>query len=158
MNNTLLSYHGNITPEYIDGVIQSVNTFDEKPALLRKICFLIVESLQNVVHHSDKDSNGDTKSYFELIKNEDSYTIKTGNLISKEKTEELEKRMDCVLSSTDEEIKEKILNRLQNSEFSEKGGAGIGLLSIKKRTSEGMSYNIEVFEGDYNFIHFEIKI
>jgi hypothetical protein len=158
MNNTLLSYHGNITPEYIDGVIQSVNTFDEKPALIRKICFLIVESLQNVVHHSDKDSNGDTKSYFELIKNEDSYTIKTGNLISKEKTEELEKRMDCVLSSTDEEIKEKILNRLQNSEFSEKGGAGIGLLSIKKRTSEGMSYNIEVFEGDYNFIHFEIKI
>ena len=158
MNNTLLSYHGNITPEYIDGVIQSVNTFDEKPALIRKICFLIVELLQNVVHHSDKDENGDTKSYFELIKNEDSYTIKTGNLISKEKTEELEKRMDCVLSSTDEEIKEKILNRLQNSEFSEKGGAGIGLLSIKKRTSEGMSYNIEVFEGDYNFIHFEIKI
>lgn len=158
MNNTLLSHYGNITPEYIDGVIEVVNSFDEKPALIRKISFLIVESLQNVVHHSDKDSNGDTKSYFELIKNEDSYTIKTGNLISKEKTEDLEKRMDCVLSSTDEEIKEKILNRLQNSEFSEKGGAGIGLLSIKKRTSDGMSYNIEVFEGDYNFIHFEIKI
>ena len=158
MNNTLLSHYGNITPEYIDGVIEVVNSFDEKPALIRKISFLIVESLQNVVHHSDKDSNGDTKSYFELIKNEDSYMIKTGNLISKEKTEDLEKRMDCVLSSTDEEIKEKILNRLQNSEFSEKGGAGIGLLSIKKRTSEGMSYNIEVFEGDYNFIHFEIKI
>jgi hypothetical protein len=158
MNNTLLSHYGNITPEYIDGVIEVVNSFDEKPALIRKISFLIVESLQNVVHHSDNDSNGDTKSYFELIKNEDSYTIKTGNLISKEKTEDLEKRMDCVLSSTDEEIKEKILNRLQNSEFSEKGGAGIGLLSIKKRTSEGMSYHIEVFEGDYNFIHFEIKI
>ena len=158
MNNTLLSHYGNITPEYIDGVIEVVNSFDEKPALIRKISFLIVESLQNVVHHSDKYSNGDTKSYFELIKNEDSYTIKTGNLISKEKTEDLEKRMDCVLSSTDEEIKEKILNRLQNSEFSEKGGAGIGLLSIKKRTSEGMSYNIEVFEGDYNFIHFEIRI
>jgi hypothetical protein len=158
MNNTLLSHYGNITPEYIDGVIEVVNSFDEKPALIRKISFLIVESLQNVVHHSDKDSNGDTKSYFELIKNGESYTIKTGNLISKEKTEDLEKRMDCVLSSTDEEIKEKILNRLQNSEFSEKGGAGIGLLSIKKRTSEGMSYNIEVFEGDYNFIHFEIKI
>ena len=66
--------------------------------------------------------------------------------------------MNCILSSTDEEIKEKILNRLQNSEFSEKGGAGIGLLSIKKRVSQGMSYNIEVFEGEYNFIHFEIKI
>jgi hypothetical protein len=158
MNNTLLSHYGNITPEYIDGVIQSVNTFDEKPALIRKISFLIVESLQNVVHHSDKDLNGDTKSYFELIKNEDSYTIKTGNLISKEKTEELEKRMNCVLSSTDEEIKEKILNRLQNSEFSEKGGAGIGLLSIKRKTNNQYHYHTEKLNETHNLIHFEIII
>ena len=158
MSNTLLSYHGNITPEYIDGVIQSVNTFDEKPALIRKICFLIVESLQNVVHHSDKDSNGDTKSYFELIKNEDSYTIKTGNLISKEKTEELEKRMDCVLKTTDEEAKEKILNKLKDEGFTEKGGAGIGLLSIKRKTHNQYHYHTEELNETHNLIHFEIKI
>jgi Family of unknown function (DUF6272) len=158
MNNTLLSHYGNITPEYIDGVIEVVNSFDEKPSLIRKICFLIVESLQNVVHHSDKDENGDTRAYFELIKNEDSYTIKTGNLISKEKTEELEKRMDCVLKTTDEEAKEKILNKLKDEGFSEKGGAGIGLLSIKRKTNNQYHYHTEELNETHNLIHFEIII
>jgi hypothetical protein len=158
MNNTLLYLSQNFTQEDVDGVVKFIDTIDDKSATIRKISFLTVELLQNIVHHSDKNKKGETFAYYELIKDGENYVIKTGNLITKENTEGLEKRMNCVLSSTDEEVKEKILNRLQNEDFSEKGGAGIGLLSIKKRVSEGMSYNIEVFEGDYNFIHFEIKI
>jgi hypothetical protein len=158
MNNTLLYLSQNFTQEDVDSVVKFIDTIDDKSVTIRKISFLTVELLQNIVHHSDKNKKGETFAYYELIKDGENYVIKTGNLITKENTEGLEKRMNCVLSSTDEEVKEKILNRLQNEDFSEKGGAGIGLLSIKKRVSEGMSYNIEVFEGDYNFIHFEIKI
>lgn len=158
MEKSLLQYSGNITQEYLDGVIDFVSKLDEKPALIRKMSFLIVEALQNVIHHSDKTPNGETFAYFELLKNEDTYTMKTGNLLLKEKTEELEKRLQCVTTSTEEEIKEKIMNKLGDGDFSEKGGAGIGLLSIRKRVKEGMEYNIEYFKDDYNFIHFEIKI
>jgi hypothetical protein len=158
MNNTLLYLSQNFTQEDVDSVVKFIDTIDDKSVTIRKISFLTVELLQNIVHHSDKNKKGETFAYYELIKDGENYVIKTGNLITKENTEGLEKRMNCVLISTDEEVKEKILNRLQNEDFSEKGGAGIGLLSIKKRVSEGMSYNIEVFEGEYNFIHFEIKI
>lgn len=158
MKNSLLYLSQNFTQEDVDDVVKFIDTIDDKSATIRKISFLTVELLQNIVHHSDKNKKGETFAYYELIKDGENYVIKTGNLITKENSEGLEKRMDCVLSSTDEEIKEKILNLLQNEDFSEKGGAGIGLLSIKKRVSEGMSYNIEVFEGEYNFIHFEIKI
>ena len=157
MEKSLLQYSGNITQEYLDGVIDFVSKLDEKPALIRKMSFLIVEALQNVIHHSDKTPNGETFAYFELLKNEDTYTMKTGNLLLKEKTEELEKRLQCVTTSTEEEIKEKILNILEQESFTEKGGAGIGLLAIRKRVKEGMEYNIEYFKDDYNFIHFEIK-
>ncbi len=158
MEKSLLQYSGNITQEYLDGVIEFVSKLEEKPALVRKISFLVVETLQNVIHHSDKTSSGETFAYFELLKGEEGYTIKTGNLLFKEKTEELEKRLQCVTTSTEEEIKEKIMNKLGDGDFSEKGGAGIGLLSIRKRVKEGMEYNIEYFKDDYNFIHFEIKI
>jgi len=158
MKNSLLYLSQNFTQEDVDDVVKFIDTIDDKSATIRKISFLTVELLQNIIHHSDKNKKGETFAYYELIKDGENYVIKTGNLITKENSEGLGKRMDCVLSSTDDEIKEKILNRLQNEDFSEKGGAGIGLLSIKKRVSEGMSYNIEVFEGDYNFIHFEIKI
>jgi hypothetical protein len=158
MKNSLLYLSQNFTQEDVDGVVKFIETIDDKSATIRKISFLTVELLQNIIHHSDKNKKGETFAYYELMKDGENYVIKTGNLITKENTEGLEKRMKCVLSSTDEEVKEKILNRLQNEDFSEKGGTGIGLLSIKKKTGEGMSYNIEVFEGDYNFIHFEIKI
>lgn len=158
MENSLLYHSGNITQEYVDEVVEFVSKLDEKPALIRKISFLIVEVLQNIIHHSDKTPKGETFAYFELLKNGDNYIIKTGNLLLKEKTEELEKRLQCVTTSSEEEIKEKILNKLEQEGFTEKGGAGIGLLSIRKRVNEGMSYNIEYFKENYNFIHFEIKI
>jgi hypothetical protein len=158
MENSLLQYSGNITQEYVDEVIEFVSKLEEKPALIRKISFLIVETLQNVIHHSDKTPSGETFAYFELLKSEEGYEIKTGNLLLKEKTEELDKRLQCVTTSSEEEIKEKIINKLGQEGFTEKGGAGIGLLSIRKRVNEGMSYNIEYFKENYNFIHFEIKI
>jgi len=158
MENSLLYHSGNITQEYVDEVVEFVSKLDEKPALIRKISFLIVEVLQNIIHHSDKTPKGETFAYFELLKNGDNYIIKTGNLLLKEKTEELDKRLQCVTTSSEEQIKEKILNKLEQEGFTEKGGAGIGLLSIRKRVNEGMSYNIEYFKENYNFIHFEIKI
>lgn len=158
MENSLLYHSGNITQEYVDKVVEFVSKLDEKPPLIRKISFLIVEVLQNIIHHSDKTPKGETFAYFELLKNDETYILKTGNLLLKEKTEELEKRLQFVTTSSEEEIKEKIINKLGQEGFTEKGGAGIGLLSIRKRVNEGMLYNIEYFKENYNFIHFEIKI
>jgi hypothetical protein len=158
MENYLLYHSGNITQEYVDEVVEFVSKLDEKPALIRKISFLIVEVLQNIIHHSDKTPKGETFAYFELLKNGDNYIIKTGNLLLKEKTEELEKRLQCVTTSSEEEIKKKIINKLEQEGFTEKGGAGIGLLSIRKKVFDGMNYEIEYFKENYNFIHFEIKI
>ena len=158
MEKSLLYRNQNFTQTDVDEIVTFIETLNEKPTLLRKISFLTVETLQNIIHHSDKTEDGNTLSYFELLKEDNEYTIKTGNLISKENTDKLEKRLDCVTHLTEEEVKEKITNSLKNDEFSEKGGGNIGLLSIKKRTGDGMSYNIEIFKDNFNFIHFEVKI
>lgn len=158
MKMSLLYLSQNFTQSDVDSVVKFIETLDEKGTLIRKISFLTVEVIQNIIHHSDRTPKGETYGYFELLKESDNYIIKSGNLISKENTEELEKRLQCIITSTEEEIKEKIMNRLEQESFTEKGGAGIGLLSIKKRVKEGMDYNIEYFQENYNFIHFEIKI
>lgn len=158
MEKSLLYHSGNITQDYVDEVIEFVSNLEVKPALIRKLSFLIVEVLQNIIHHSDKTPKGETFAYFELIKNNDDFIIKTGNLISKDHTEDLEKRLNCVTTSSEEEIKKKITNKLSDGTFSEKGGAGIGLLTIRKKVGDGMNYEIEYFKKNYNFLHFEIKL
>jgi len=158
MKKSLLYLSQNFTQTDVDGVVQFIETLNEKGPLIRKISFLTVEVIQNIIHHSDKTPKGETFAYFELLQESDNYIIKSGNLLSKDKTEELEKRLQSVTNLTEEEIKETIIGKLENESFTEKGGAGIGLLSIKKRVKEGMDYTIEYFKEDYNFIHFEIKI
>jgi len=157
MKKTLLYRDRNFTQPDVDEVVKFIETLDEKPVLIRKICFLVVETLQNIIHHSAV-RNGNTYAYFELIKEGEDYLIKTGNLIKKEDTAELEKRLRCVTTITEDEIKDKIMDNLENKGFSDKGGAGIGLLSIQKRTNRGMLYEIEYFRDEFNFIHFEISI
>ncbi len=157
MEKTLLYREQNFTQPDVDDVVKFIETLYEKPVLIRKICFLVVETLQNIIHHS-ATRNGNTYAYFELIKEDGEYYIKTGNLINKDDTDVLEKRLRTVTILSEDEIKEKIMNNLENEGFSDKGGAGIGLLSIQKRTGKGMLYEIEYFKDEYNFIHFEIKI
>jgi len=158
MKKSLLYLSQNFNQTDVDGVVQFIETLNEKRPLIRKISFLTVEIIQNIIHHSDKTPKGETFAYFELLQESDDYIIKSGNLLSKDKTDELEKRLQSVTTLTEEEIKETIIGKLENESFTEKGGAGIGLLSIKKRVKEGMDYTIEYFKEDYNFIHFEIKI
>ena len=157
MKTTLLHRNQNFTQSDVEDVVNFIETLDEKPALIRKICFLAVESLQNIIHHSD-NHNGDTYAYFELIKEDGDYFIKTGNLITKKHTDEFEEKLRAITMLTDNEIKEKIMESLEKQDFSDKGGAGIGLLSIQRKTNKGMLYEIEYFKNEYNFIHFEIKI
>jgi transcriptional regulator of heat shock response len=160
MGKEIVYHSGNVSSQDVDRVLSVIETKleGENKNIVKKILFLSVETLQNIIHHSDKNTKGETLSYFELIKENDYYSIKTGNLITNENTQTLSDRLHCILSLCEEKIKESISNRMSDCEFSDKGGAGIGLLSIHKKTHLGLNFEIEYFEGDYNFIHFEIKI
>lgn len=157
----LIIYHsGNVLPKDVEKITQRIETslVEENKNITKKILFLTVETLQNIIHHSDKDLSGNTFAYFELIQEYDYYTIKSGNLITNENTKTLSDRLHCIIRMDDEKINESIRTKLVDCDFSEKGGAGIGLLSVQKKTKKGLNFEVEYFKGDYNFIHFEIKI
>lgn len=160
MGKLIINHSGNVLPEDVETINQKIEDtlIGENKNIIKKILFLTVETLQNIIHHSDKDPKGNTFAYFELIKESDSYLIKTGNLISNENTKTLSDRIHCILKMDEEKINESIKTKLVDCDFSEKGGAGIGLLSVQKKTKKGLNFEIEYFKGDYNFIHFEIKI
>lgn len=157
----LIIYHsGNVLPEDVETITQRIETSlsEENKNITKKILFLTVETLQNIIHHSDKDLSGNTFAYFELIKEHDYYIIKTGNLITNENTKTLSDRLHCILRMEEDKINENIRTKLVDCDFSDKGGAGIGLLSVQKKTKKGLNFEVEYFNGDHNFIHFEIKI
>ncbi len=140
----------------VEGVIEFIDSLDEVNNLKKKLAFTSVEIIQNIIHHSDKDKLGNNHSYFTLLKDEISYIIKSGNFIEDYNLIMLLGRLSGISNLTSEQVSDEIKFKLRNEEFTEKGGAGIGLLSIQKKTGS-LTWSVEELESG-NIIHFTIQV
>ncbi len=149
----LISHTGSFTHVDVERVISQIESIDDIPQTIRKISFLAVEVLQNIIHHSDSNR----MSYFSLGNGSGCYVIKSGNLIKVENTETLFKKLTGLDILSPVEVKKEILVKLETEDFSKKGGAGIGLLSIKKK-AQSFTWEIEVVDNEWNLVNFTITV
>lgn len=106
----------------------------------KRLFMFVLESLQNVSRHSD----GSPHSNMSLVvysKVNGGYTVTTANVVSTENTLELKKRLDEINSLQTREIRSVYRQMLSNSEFSSKGGAGLGLIEMAKKTGNKLDYD-----------------
>ncbi len=149
----LISHTGSFTDVDVERVISQIELLRDIPQTIRKISFLAVEVLQNIIHHSDSSK----MSYFNLSNGSGCYVIKSGNLVKVENVETLFKKLTGIDILSPIEVKKEILVKLETEDFSKKGGAGIGLLSIKKK-AQSFSWDIEVVDNQWNLVHFTITV
>ncbi len=149
----LISHTGSFTNVDVERVISQIELIDDIPQTIRKISYLAVEVLQNIIHHADSNK----MSYFNLGNGNGCYVIKSGNLIKVENVETLFKKLTGMDILSPVEVKKEIMVKLETEDFSKKGGAGIGLLSIKKR-AQSLTWEIEVVDNQWNLVHFTITV
>ena len=57
-----------------------------------------------------------------------------------------------------DELKTLYKEILNNEEFSEKGGGGLGLIDIARRTGQELGFDFKKIDGDYSFFSLDISI
>jgi len=130
----------------------------------KKVYNVMVECLQNLYHHVDeppenvKIDDKDKYGAIILIKDGTFFRVSTGNYVKKEKINSIKDRIDQVNSLTDDEIKMLYREVLNNSEFSEKGGGGLGMLDIVRKTGNKLEYNFFQVDDDYIFYALDVYI
>ena len=72
--------------------------------------------------------------------------------------EKLKSQLEQLNKLTSQELKETYRNTLQNGSFSEKGGAGLGFIDIKKRTGTEYEYYFEPISADHCIFILTIRI
>jgi hypothetical protein len=164
----LLSYKGSITAELITNVLGVVETkldhVIEKSSTKKKIYNVLVESLQNLYHHVDDlpdSTNGNLDVHFGIFviaKNDDSYIIRTGNFIKNDKIKTLKERFDKIKSLSKDELKELYKFVLNNQKFSDKGGGGLGLIDIARRTDGNIDYDFDDYDNEFSFFRMNVII
>ncbi|MCF8370552.1 MAG: SiaB family protein kinase [Bacteroidales bacterium] len=163
----LYEYQGNITSDSIESVLAFIEDkllqLEVKPSLQKKAFSVIIESIQNLYHHVDENppnihKDADKFGVFVISKLDDTIQISSGNFIKKEKIHILKARIDQVNSLSPEELKYLYREILNNSEFSDKGGGGLGLIDIARKTGNELKYSFNDFNDKFGFLTMVIKI
>jgi len=173
-NNIMLSFKGDITSELLTSILQimesKLDTMQEEPKIKKKVYNVLVECLQNLYHHMDeipRSLNGNASSVegeiirsaiFMIGKLDNQYNIITGNYILTQNVNGLKNRLDEINKLTKEELKDYYKAVLNNGEMSDKGGGGLGMIDIARKTGQKLNYHFMPVDDVYSFFSLNIKI
>lgn len=114
----------------------------DKRKIRKKISFLVTECFQNVVRHSEPSEQKFDK-LFGLRSNDSIHTISTINPIIKGKKDKLQESIDHLKELSPKELKAIYLGSLTGNDFSQKGGAGLGLIEMARKSNGVPTYHFK---------------
>jgi len=161
----IVAYKGEINANIIAdtlGLVEAKLLHETVENLVRKKLYnVLVECLQNLFHHVDKvpsRENSPKTGAFILSKTKDGFRIATGNMVRVDKGIALKEKIDKINSLSKEELKEFYKFVLNNQSFSEKGGGGLGLIDIARKTGNKLNYSFTPFNEEYSFFNLSVLI
>jgi hypothetical protein len=116
----------------------------------KRLFMFVLESLQNVSRHSIKSQHADM-SMVVYSRTDNGYTVTTGNVLLTSGIEELKARLDEINNLESKEIRTIYRKMLSTAEFSEKGGAGLGLIEMAKKTGNKLDYDFVRLDDEYSY-------
>ena len=164
----LTSYRGDISSDVINNVLDSVERkteeHDDPSKIRKKVYNVLVESLQYLYHHVDivpddfEDQNSERFGIIVIYRQNEAYSIVAGNFITNDKISSLENKIEKINNSSPEEIKNLYKFILHHQKISEKGGGGLGLVDIARKTGNRLDYKFTDYNSEFSFFQLRIKI
>ncbi len=149
-------------------VADSLEKIEEKTSevpskVKKKIYNVFVECMQNLFHHSSiipEFGNGIKGKYAICIlkQTKTNYQVISGNFIGDKQRNFLEKHITHINSLDSGELKELYKEILDNQEFSDKGGGGLGLVDMSRKSGSKLEYKFSNHENGFFFFELLINI
>ena len=157
-------YRGVFTENITDNILALAETNlvkkEDPRALKRKVYNVMVEGLQNITkHQADIDESVENNFGVFVLKKENlKYYITTGNLIENENISELTKQIEQVNRLNEVELKAYHKQVLIDGKISSKGGAGLGLIDMARKSGNKLLYAFENVDEKYSYFYLHTEI
>ena len=160
-NELLLAYRDHITESTVQQLLaitelKLVQSGEEKK-LRKRVFNILVECLQNIVKHSDSEEEN-VDSLLLIGRHENDFFIITGNRIANENIPDFEQKVSEINSWNHDDMREIYSDKLGKSKYSEKGGAGLGLMDIYKRSGRELKHHIQPIDEQVSFLSIHISV
>lgn len=158
----VFSHFGDFTASKIEHTLKliesSIIELGDKRQMMKRFTSLLLELLQNISLHSARDKSGHMHSYLVVSRSADLYKLMTGNLIMIEDISFLNNRLTELNSMDKNSLRKLYIETLCNDEFSYKGGAGLGLLTVAKRADHKLAYQIDKLDESFGYFKLEASL
>lgn len=137
--------HDDITDKLISLSDENIRSQSELGRIRSRVSFAISECFQNIIRHQDvpveREKQYSRPSMFMVRNIAHNYYIGSANLIKKKKALQLDKELRNLHKLSREELREMYLKMLPATEFSKKGGAGLGLIEMARKSKQNFEFD-----------------
>lgn len=158
----IVSHIGELDQDKVNSISTLVETQMENlgvgKSAVKKIFNIVIETLQNICLHGEKDNNGYQMTYFIIGKKDNEFTVFSGNIVTNTVAEKLNIRLNNIKSLSDTDLKKQYMDVLSNGELSAKGGAGLGFLTIALKSGNNIDFEFQLLNKEYSLFSLQSKV
>ncbi len=162
-DNFSLYYLGEFDDDLTEVLMRIQETSsDEGRGTKKRVNYLIAECFQNIIRHSNvKDEEEDElkiSKFFMMRIIDRTHFIATANPIEKANQSTLIQSLESLQNLTSTELKQIYLNALGSNKLSAKGGGGLGLIEMARKTQNPPSYHFDDINEIYSNFFMQLKM
>lgn len=158
----LLSYFGELNQSLTYILSSKVETILEEHepsrSIVKRIFSILIESLQNIRLHSIKNVVREELAGVIVVKYKNYYEISVTNLADENARLILENRIDEINSLSMKELKQRYMETMTNGVISDKGGAGLGIITIALKSRDRIIFAFKKISAGLYVLQMQFRI
>jgi hypothetical protein len=152
-------YRGRFNQEITDNILalteNKLEKEEQSSKIKKRVYSILVECLQNITRHQDDAKNDlpDSMGLFVIQKQDEKYFITTGNMVMNHNIDYIKNLIETINSLEKEELKNYYKMVLEDGSLSAKGGAGLGLIDMARKSGNKLLYQFRPVENNMSFFY-----
>jgi len=157
-------FRGVFTPEVVKIILDlakvTLENLSDVSKIKNKVYYIAGESIQNIARHNSEEytKSRDKFSLFAIHKKQSKFYITTGNVLKTDAVQPLKNKIEKINSIEQNDLRSYSRTMRTSQALSKKGGAGLGLIEMAKRSGNKLDYDFYEINNDYSYFYLNTEI
>jgi len=165
-DNLSYIYRGLFTQTITDSIISlaenNLETTGESSKVKKRVFSIMVECLQNITRHQtvegEEFNDSSIPGIFVIQRKENGYFITSGNVVPNIAMPKLRSQLEKINSLQQDELKEYYKQILEDGSISDRGGAGLGLIEMARKSGNKLTFDFAKVNTDISYFYLHTAI